>query len=343
MSTASLCQREASDYRHEALFYSGRDAFVEATLPFLKEGISGDEPTLVVVSQEKVADLRAALGSDADRIVFADMVEVGTNPARLIPAWDSFIRAHAVTGRSLRGIGEPIWAERTPAELVECERHEALLNTAFGDPAFWLLCPYDTASLPDEVLGEARRNHPFVNDGAGSRRSACYPGADELVDQFDEPLSEPPAGAHRLEFTERTLSAVRNAVSGWASAAGLSAGRVNELVIAVNEVATNSLRHGGGRGALLVWRHHESVLCEVRDRGRITNPLVDRVRPDQRSRGGRGLWLANQLCELVQIRSDPAGTVVRLQMRLALAAADAQGVGSRRPCIAPVPAGHRRY
>jgi hypothetical protein len=27
--------------------------------------------------------------------------------------------------------------------------------------------------------------------------------------------------------------------------------------------------------------------------------------------GGRGLWLTNQLCDLVQIRSGDAGTVVR--------------------------------
>jgi hypothetical protein len=31
---------------------------------------------------------------------------------------------------------------------------------------------------------------------------------------------------------------------------------------------------------------------------------------------GRGLWIANQLCDLVQIRSSAAGTVVRMQMRL---------------------------
>ena len=33
--------------------------------------------------------------------------------------------------------------------------------------------------------------------------------------------------------------------------------------------------------------------------------------------GGYGLWLANQLCDLVQIRSLPAGTAVRLHMRRA--------------------------
>jgi anti-sigma regulatory factor (Ser/Thr protein kinase) len=317
MSTAELCEPEASEYRHEALFYSGRAAFVEATLPFLNEAITGEEPTLVVVSAAKIADLRQGLGAEADRIVFADMAEVGTNPARIIPAWESFLLTHGGPGRRLRGIGEPIWSERTPAELVECERHEALLNAAFGDPAFWLLCPYDTDSLSDEVLNEAQRNHPFVTQGGRSRPSAHYPGIHALVERFDEPLSDPAEGARALEFTQRTLPAVRRAVSAWAGEAGLIGGRASDLVMAANEIATNSLRYGGGRGTLLVWRHHESVLCEVRDGGRITNPMVDRVRPDQLSSGGRGLWLANQLCDLVQIRSGGAGTVVRLHMRLA--------------------------
>jgi len=317
MSTASLCEPDAAEYRHEALFYSGRAAFVEATIPFLTEAITEQEPTLVVVSAAKIADLRQALGAEADRVVFADMAEVGTNPARIIPAWESFLRTHGAPGRRLRGIGEPIWPERPPAELVECERHEALLNAAFGDPAFWLLCPYDTASLSDEVLHEAQRTHPFVTQGGRSRPSAHYPGVDALVDHFDEPLSEPADGAHMLEFTRPTLPALRRAVSEWAGEAGLIGGRADELVIAANEIATNSLRYGGGRGTLLVWRHHESVLCEVRDGGRITDLMVDRVRPDHLSGGGRGLWLANQLCDLVQIRSGRAGTVVRLHMGLA--------------------------
>jgi hypothetical protein len=37
------------------------------------------------------------------------------------------------------------------------------------------------------------------------------------------------------------------------------------LVLAVDEVATNSLRHGGGRGTLRIWRDADAVVCEVRD------------------------------------------------------------------------------
>ena len=88
------------------------------------------------------------------------------------------------------------------------------------------------------------------------------------------------------------------------------------MVVAVNEVATNSLVHGAGKGTLRVWRDASAFTCEVRDAGRFDSPLVDRQRPGPETAGPRGLWLANQLCDLVQIRTFATGTAVRLHMWL---------------------------
>jgi anti-sigma regulatory factor (Ser/Thr protein kinase) len=304
------------EYRHEAMFYVGDDDFVASTLPFLEGAVGAAEPTLVVVSAAKIAALRDALGADADWINFADMAEVGRNPARIIPLWDGFIRERGASGRRLRGLGEPVWSTRSPAEIAECQRHEALLNTAFTDPAMWLMCPYDVETLSPDVLMEARRNHPYVCQAGVTLRSASFPGAQELVEQFFDPLPDPPHDARKVRFTARNLAETRIVLTQSAGHAGLEVDRTNDMVTAVNEVTTNSLQHGGGRGTLLVWHDAESVICEVRDRGRMDDPMVDRVRPDLESMRGRGLWLANQLCDLVQIRSADAGTSVRLHMRL---------------------------
>jgi anti-sigma regulatory factor (Ser/Thr protein kinase) len=88
-------------------------------------------------------------------------------------------------------------------------------------------------------------------------------------------------------------------------------------VLGVNELATNSVRHGGGRGSATLWREHDVLICEVRDRGRIDAPLAGRVEPAAQDVRGRGLWLANQICDLIQIRSVPEGTQARAHVAIA--------------------------
>ena len=87
-------------------------------------------------------------------------------------------------------------------------------------------------------------------------------------------------------------------------------------MLAANEMATNSVLHGGGSGLARVWGENETLLCEIRDAGRIDNVMVGRVRPSRDEIDGRGVWMANQLCDLVQLRSSETGTVVRLHMRV---------------------------
>jgi anti-sigma regulatory factor (Ser/Thr protein kinase) len=94
----------------------------------------------------------------------------------------------------------------------------------------------------------------------------------------------------------------------------LGAAELSDLLVAVTEIAGNSLMHGGGAGTLRVWNSATGVICEVRDRGWIRQPLAGRARPTFDQESGRGLWMVNQLCDLVQVRSTPAGTVVRLHM-----------------------------
>jgi anti-sigma regulatory factor (Ser/Thr protein kinase) len=116
-------------------------------------------------------------------------------------------------------------------------------------------------------------------------------------------------------FERTSLQEVRAIVTERAAAAGLAPDRADELLLAANEIATNSIRHGGGAGELRVWEDGDTLVCEVRDRGEIGDPLVGRRRPSGNDTGGYGLWLANQLCELVQVRSTRDGSVIRLHVR----------------------------
>jgi anti-sigma regulatory factor (Ser/Thr protein kinase) len=307
----------ATRFRHDALFYAGTDEFVERTAAFIDDSVARREPILVVVSAEKIELLRGRLGGEPDGVRFADMAQIGQNPARIIPAWREFVADQAASGRPFRGIGEPIWAERSASELIECERHEALLNLAFADaPAWWLACPYDTRSLAPSVLEEAKRNHPHVVEGNERHESRTYRGLGDVAAPFDEPLPEPTGTPVRYAFgaDAEPLSAVRGYVGNAAAEIGLDRARTADLVLIVNEVATNSIRHGGGSGVLRIWEDGSSLIAEVSDAGRIEDPLVGRGRPATDRGSGFGLWLANQLCDLVQIRTFPTGSVVRLHV-----------------------------
>jgi anti-sigma regulatory factor (Ser/Thr protein kinase) len=305
------------DFRHEAVLYAGEGEFLERMVPFLREGVETGEPALVVLNADKLRALRSELNGHAEGVHFADMAAVGANPACIIPAWREFVDKHSGSGRPLRGIGEPIWADRTSAELVECQRHESLLNLAFaGTPSFRLLCPYDTETLDPAVIDEARRSHPIVVNGHGPEESDLFRELDEVAAPFAEPLPHPEVEPRGVVFQATTLAALRAFVAREALAAGLSDRSRDGLVLAANEVATNSVRHGGGGGGIIrLWQTDDALLCEIHDTGHIEDPLVGRVRPGVGQLGGHGLWMANQLCDLVQVRTFAGGNVVRLHMR----------------------------
>ena len=112
------------------------------------------------------------------------------------------------------------------------------------------------------------------------------------------------------------LSQVRALVLQQAREAGLTEGRANDLVLAVSEVAANTLRHTQSSGTLAIWHDEDEVVCEIHDEGTITDPHVGSRKPPPDASGGHGLWLVRQVCDLVELTSDANGTTVRMHMAL---------------------------
>jgi anti-sigma regulatory factor (Ser/Thr protein kinase) len=321
VTTAPHAQYDApgSSFRHEALLYAGEDEFADRVGGFVREGVDAGEPVLVAVSSAKIDLLRRALGGSARWVTFVDMDALGANPARILPAWRTFAEPHLAEERHIRGVGEPVSPARSPAELAECHRHEALLNLAFdGGAAWWLVCPYDTEALRPEVVAEARCTHPLIWDERPGQPSGQYRGRFASAEPFVAPLSDPPATAEETVFTLADLRTVRAAVAAAARGFGLPEPRVADLILAAGEVAANSVRYGGGSGSMRVWFDADAAVCEIRDAGFIEQPLAGREPPTPGDDGGYGLWLANQVCDLVEVRSSPGETVVRLRVRAAL-------------------------
>ena len=307
--------RRVEAFRHEAVLYDGHEGFLDALLPWVIEGVEAGERVLVATDQPKIDRMRGQLDGQALSVRFVDIRGVGRNPARIIPVWRSFVEDAG--DRPVRGIGEPVWAGRSAQELVECHLHETLLNLVFADSTnFWLVCPYDTGSLSADDLEQMTRTHPSVVASGRTAASGAYTGLTLVAETWERALPTPPSDADVFPFAGGSLSPVRHFVGERAGRAGLTSERTDAFVLAVDEAATNSLLHGGGDGTLRVWRGDGSMICEVMDAGVFRRPMAGRIAPGMAEGTGRGLWIANQLCDLVQIRSSDAGTTVRLHMRL---------------------------
>jgi anti-sigma regulatory factor (Ser/Thr protein kinase) len=169
--------------------------------------------------------------------------------------------------------------------------------------------------VDDQVGATAEERDGMLRDGhsddAASRSASGRP------QPFAQPLPAPACEVRELVFAGEQLGVLRRTLTNWAAEQRMPQAPTEELVLAVNELATNSVRHGGGAGKLLLWRESDRLVCEIRDAGHIDDALIGRSRPAPNQHTGRGLWLVHQLCDLVEIHSSPTGTAVRVHKRAA--------------------------
>ncbi|WP_405828485.1 MULTISPECIES: anti-sigma factor RsbA family regulatory protein [unclassified Streptomyces] len=307
---------ESGAFVHPALFYGDLGEYLTGVGGFVRAALSAGEPVLVAVPGPHLDALRESLGTGGTGITWTDMTELGRNPGRILASLQDFADRHA--GRAARIVGEPIWPGRSPAEVLEATRHEALINTAFAGRPATILCPYDVRGLAPAVVTEARRTHPTLIEGGRDVPSPAYSDAAGVCADCDLPLPEHDGEVSRLAYSHGGLAEVREHAENWARATALSPARRGDLVLAISEAAANSLSHGGGKGTLLLWATAgpgAGVVAEIQDGGRLADPLAGRRRPSLASaEGGRGLWMIHQLCDLVEVRATERGLTLRLHM-----------------------------
>ncbi|MDX3763618.1 sensor histidine kinase [Streptomyces mirabilis] len=307
MSTAT----SSEPFVHPALIYRGTEQYTAATLPFLLEGLAAGEAVAVAVPGPNLELIKAGLGSTADRVKLLDMTEAGRNPGRIIPrVLRAFADAHSA-GR-VRIIGEPIWAGRTAVEYPACVQHEALINAAFRGREVTILCPYDADRLEPQVIADAYATHPVVINADGELASETY-DPERAIARYNKPLAYPPDAA-TFSFNTEDLPKARYFAVQEAERLGLAGVRLQDLTLAVAELTTNSVRHGGGSGTVRIWAEGEQIACEVHDRGWLTDPLAGRRPPARDQLGGRGLMLVHYVADLVRLHTAPEGTTVRFYL-----------------------------
>ena len=308
-----LAQGGGQQAGHAALLHASNDEFVAGVLGFVNAGLDEGEPVLVSATGSVISLLRDRMNGRAHRVNWADTAREGANPARIMPVLRAFVDAHA--GRPVRFLQELAWAARTRAEQREAIRHEALINVAFAAARVRVLCSYDSAQLDPAIIRSAMSTHPVFVAGGTARRSPAYDAGSVFPDEWNQPLRRPPDGAAALAYRE-DLASVRSYAASQAARIGLPRDRVLDLVLAVGEIVSNTFLHTDGGGTLTIWSAEDELVCQVQDSGHIADPLAGRRRPTAGAGNGHGLWLVHQVCDLVELRSAPGETVIRLHMRL---------------------------
>ena len=298
---------------HAALFYRTPAEFTAGVLPYVEAATAAREPVMVASQGRNLELLRAQLDGLGERVTFADLASIGPNPGRLLGWMRQITEQHR--GQPVRYVHEAVWPSRRPEEVGEVIRHEALINQIVGRWRASVLCPYSLALGPD-VIASAERTHPTLIRDGHHQASRRYDPQSLVPAEYDQPLADPPPDAAVLAYQD-DLAGVRAFTARHAHQAGLPDRRVRDLVIAVAELAASTMVHTSGAGTLGIWATANEVICQVHDSGRIEDPLTGRLRPGPADLGGgRGLWVAHQLCDLVEIRTGRNGTQIRLHMRL---------------------------
>ncbi len=315
MATQEFPQRsQVRPLIHEALLYRTPEAFAEQVSAFVCAGQGAGEPVLAVLPPDSLRCAQSALAARAAEVQWASMLEVGRNPACLLSVYQDWIDAHP---GPVRVIGEPVWPGRSYAETTECLRHEALLNRELAGASMSALCPYDAARLDAAVLIGAELTHPRLVDDTGRRRSSKrYDTSPDLATGARWPQREPTEPVSEHVFCG-DLHSLRDAVAGDTVAQELDLERRSDLVFATSEAAGNALKHGDGTGTVRLWSDGDEVVSEVATHSSVTDLLAGRRRPDWNAGDGRGLWLINQICDLVELRSNEQSTVLRMHLHVA--------------------------
>jgi len=297
---------DARAFEHEAFIYDHDDDYVGTLAPLMTAALAAGDAVLAVVPGPRADLLRAALGPSAGDVTWFDACEWYQQPTRTIAGYEQTLRAlgpgtHAfVVGEVQFGDTERGWTEWT--------RYESVLNRALERHSARVVCPYDARALPSRVVEDARRTHRYLLGTDARQVSDTYIEPESLL--LDVTVGTvPPSGAPDVDVqVGNSVRDGRHAFEAAAAAWGLARAQAHKLSIAISEVLTNAVIHGGGRAWLRIWCRDDGLTCMVDDAGSGSDDaLLGYLPPVPGAMSGYGLWLTRQLFDRAELSRSPRG------------------------------------
>jgi hypothetical protein len=308
-----MSTREA--FRHWACVYDSDQQFLQTAVPFLAEGLAAGDPVLAVTTPAHLELITDALGPRGGEVDYAESAFFGRRPPQRVAAFFRYWKNHAGGSGGVRILAEPVWAGRSAREIAAWTRMESALNVVLAPASIAMICPYDTRTLDPDIVTGALRTHPARIAGSRLSPSADFTDPAEFARSCDTgPLPEPPADAPAFPF-DGDLRGLRRFIAGRAACYGVTGDRADILVLAVSEVGAYLKNQGPGTAVVRTWEQPGAVVCDFRRPDlSIGDPFLG-LRPARlEPSAGDGLWLANQICDWLEIRSGADGSTIQLQV-----------------------------
>jgi len=300
---------------HAAGFHATAAHLRQLLAPLADAAVARGEPLAVALEPVTEEALAGRLGDDVRLARLTPAGEPDGASAQTTAArWALELRALAAASgtpvtvltehvRRLDGADGRFWTEL-----------DAALNVALADLPVRMTCFYPQVPLHLEITEGARLTHPLLLDDGELHHKPQH--LDPRAVLADRPAQAPPLlgppDVH-LPFGAWQLHEVRAAVERALAGSAHERDRVEDVVLAVNEVATNAVEHGTPHARLSLWTGGPALLCEIDDGGTLRDPLPGLQPPHPSEPRGRGVWIARQLCDSLHIWADDRGTHVRMR------------------------------
>ena len=310
----------ANRFVHQAIVYDTTPGLIAVVAPIVERVLHRGGSPIVVLDRPKADALHSAIGMGSGLEVL-DPGDIYTRPWQTYASYVDTVLERVADGDPILVVGEPPFATCNEDDATEWLRVEASLNLALAEVDGLMLCPYNTATAGAAVMARTGHVHPEILSGEGGTPSLDYvdPHA-YLAAARGDALRELGAPDFEMAFALAELGDVRRAVAFEAEIAGLANDRIPDFVLAVSELAANSVQHGGGAGTVRLWARRGEIVCEIEDHGVLGDSSLGMLALRRGDGGrhlgeaGRGLWIARQLVDAMTIVSRPTGTIARLSM-----------------------------
>ena len=297
-------------FRHELFLYRSAEDLVEFVVPWARDGVGAEEPTLLLLGVDVAETVLREVGPSRYLTAEPALVEPGT-PLQHVSAASALLPSYARVIHQ-----EPVIA---PSHWPEWRRLEAVLNLALRHYDTWAVCAYDERSLSADMVSDLHAAHPLMGQDGEHRRNDRYQHpANFLVRQSEEPRDPVERTRPAVELVNPSPASVRATVK-WYSHRWLPDEEIDKLIFAAHEAVINALRHGQPPTVVRLWTEPGRVTVTVTDSGpgpadplvghSPNEPLTDTT--DALMEPALGLWLVHQLVDVTR-RSDSSGYTIRL-------------------------------